>query len=107
MKRRATGRASLAQIPVVSFASAEAWSEWLAANHAASRGVWLKLPKKSSKKSSEKSSKKSPKKSSKKSPAKGSEASSPTYSEAVDVAVCWGGVDGQKQKRSEEHTPEI
>jgi uncharacterized protein YdeI (YjbR/CyaY-like superfamily) len=82
MKRRTAGRASLAQIPVISFASAEAWSEWLAANHAASPGVWLKLPKKSSKKSS----------------VNGPEATSPTYSEAVDVAVCWGWIDGQKQK---------
>ena len=74
MKRRTLSRASLAQIPIVSFASAEAWSDWLAANHAASRGVWLKLLK------------------------KGSGASSPTYSEAIDVAVCWGWIDGQKKK---------
>jgi uncharacterized protein YdeI (YjbR/CyaY-like superfamily) len=74
MKRRTPRRTSSAQIPVVSFASAEAWSEWLAANHAVSPGIWLKLPK------------------------KGSAASSPTYSEAVDVAVCWGWIDGQKQK---------
>ena len=85
MKARTKGRTSVAQIPVVSFASAEAWSEWLATNHAASRGVWLKLPKKGSVKGSAKRS------------AKGPVVSSPTYSEAVDVAVCWGWIDGQKQ----------
>jgi len=56
-----------------SFASPAAFSAWLAKNHADSEGVWLKLAKKASK------------------------TKSITYAEAVDVALCWGWIDGQKQ----------
>jgi uncharacterized protein YdeI (YjbR/CyaY-like superfamily) len=59
-------------VPVVSFASQEAWEAWLAKEHERSDGVWLKIAK------------------------KGGGVSSPTYQEALDVALCYGWIDGQK-----------
>ena len=61
-------------LPVLSFADARAWSRWLASHHASSRGVWLKIAK------------------------KGSKSESVTYAEALEVALIWGWIDGQKGK---------
>ena len=61
----------------LSFATAEAWAAWLKANHGSSPGVWLQIAK------------------------KGSAEKSVTYGEAVDVALAWGWIDGQKQKHDE------
>lgn len=58
-------------LPVVAFASARAWEAWLAAHHATARGVWFKYAK------------------------KGSGIASTTYAEALDVALCYGWIDGQ------------
>jgi uncharacterized protein YdeI (YjbR/CyaY-like superfamily) len=58
----------------LSFAGAEEWASWLAAHHASSKGVWLKVAK------------------------KGSGQTSVTYAEAIDVALAWGWIDGQKDK---------
>ena len=66
-----------AELPIVSFANARAWSNWLATNHASSRGVWLKIAK------------------------KGATSASITYVEAVEVALAWGWIDGQKGKLDE------
>ena len=60
--------------PVESFASANAWGKWLAANHAKSDGIWLRI---FNKESGEKSL---------------------TYAEALDEALCYGWIDGQKKK---------
>ena len=60
--------------PTESFASASAWEKWLAANHAKSDGVWLRF---FNKESGEKTV---------------------TYAEALDEALCYGWIDGQKQK---------
>jgi uncharacterized protein YdeI (YjbR/CyaY-like superfamily) len=59
-------------LPVVPFASKEAWADWLAANHATSNGVWLKIAK------------------------AGAGHPSVSYAEAVDIALCYGWIDGQK-----------
>ena len=59
--------------PVLGFDDAAAWNAWLAENHATSTGLWLKLRKK----------------------AKG--ASALTYAEAVDEALVYGWIDGQKR----------
>jgi uncharacterized protein YdeI (YjbR/CyaY-like superfamily) len=59
-------------LPVLPFASQAAWSEWLAANHDTSKGLWLKIAK------------------------AGSGNDSVTYAEAVDAALCHGWIDGQK-----------
>jgi uncharacterized protein YdeI (YjbR/CyaY-like superfamily) len=61
-------------LPVLSFADARAWSRWLASYHASSRGVWLQIAK------------------------KGSNSVSVTYAEALEVALIWGWIDGQKGK---------
>ncbi len=63
----------------MSFESDAAWAAWLAANHGASSGVWLRLAKKSS------------------------NASSVSYAQAIDVALCYGWIDGQKKGDSEQH----
>jgi uncharacterized protein YdeI (YjbR/CyaY-like superfamily) len=60
--------------PTRAFASAKAWNTWLVANHAKSKGLWLKLAKKAS------------------------GIASVTYPEAVEVALIWGWIDGQKNK---------
>ena len=61
------------EFPVLAFATARAWSEWLATHHASSRGAWLKIAKKRT------------------------TSASVTYSEAVDRALAWGWIDGQKR----------
>jgi uncharacterized protein YdeI (YjbR/CyaY-like superfamily) len=63
----------LAEDPIVAFPSREAWREWLAASHAESSGVWLKLAK------------------------RGGGEVSVTYDEALDVALCFGWIDARKR----------
>jgi len=55
------------------FASRDAWRAWLEASHASSRGLWLRLAK------------------------KGAGTPSVTYPEALEVALCFGWIDGQKK----------
>ena len=59
--------------PIKSFASAEKFEAWLGRNHASSSGLWLKLAK------------------------KGSGTKTVSYAEAVEVALCYGWIDGQKK----------
>ena len=54
-------------------ANASEWEAWLDGNHATSPGVWLKIAKKNSGRSS------------------------PSYAEALEVAICFGWIDGQKR----------
>ncbi len=56
----------------MAFTSAQSWETWLAQQAAGAAGVWLKIAKKAS----------------------GIE--SVTYAEALDVALCYGWIDGQK-----------
>ena len=67
-------KATSASLSVLSFADADGWSKWLADHHASSPGLWLKIAK------------------------KGAKASSVTYAEAIEVALVWGWIDGQKDK---------
>ena len=60
-------------IPVTPFKNQQAWESWLAKNHARSAGVWVKLAK------------------------KGSARDSVTYDEALESALCYGWIDGQKK----------
>ncbi|MGZ9164448.1 MAG: YdeI/OmpD-associated family protein [Anaerolineales bacterium] len=60
-------------IPILPFASKKKWADWLAKQHDKSSGVWLKLAK------------------------KGSEIRSVTYDEALEAALCYGWIDGQKK----------
>jgi uncharacterized protein YdeI (YjbR/CyaY-like superfamily) len=57
---------------VLSFVDSAAWSKWLAEEHASSSGLWLKIGK------------------------KGAKGASITYAEAIEVALIWGWIDGQK-----------
>jgi uncharacterized protein YdeI (YjbR/CyaY-like superfamily) len=65
------------KIDVLSPKSAKAWEAWLKVNHAGSNGVWLCIQK------------------------EGSAEKSPTYNEALDVALCYGWIDGQKNRHNE------
>lgn len=60
--------------PAESFDTAAEWEAWLAERHTTSRGVWLRLAK------------------------KGSDEESISFIEALDVALCYGWVDLQKQR---------
>ena len=60
--------------PIQSFVSASEWEQWLAANHAKSDGIWLQIFNKESGKKTV------------------------TYAEALDEALCYGWIDGQKKK---------
>jgi uncharacterized protein YdeI (YjbR/CyaY-like superfamily) len=64
-------------LPVVDFASQSAWANWLAENHAKSSGVWLRLAKKNS------------------------GVPSVSYDEAIEIALCFGWIDGQKKTYDE------
>jgi uncharacterized protein YdeI (YjbR/CyaY-like superfamily) len=59
--------------PVESFASQAAWELWLARNHENQDGVWLKFAK------------------------KGTGIPTVTYSEALEVALAYGWIDGQSK----------
>lgn len=61
------------ELPTLPFANKKKWTDWLAKQHDESSGVWLKLAKKDS------------------------GIPSITYDEAVDVALCYGWIDGQKK----------
>ncbi|MDQ4096058.1 MAG: YdeI/OmpD-associated family protein [Actinomycetota bacterium] len=64
----------LSDLPARAFDSAESWRAWLEKNHTDPDGLWVKIAK------------------------KGSGVPSITYDEALDVALCFGWIDGQKGK---------
>jgi uncharacterized protein YdeI (YjbR/CyaY-like superfamily) len=69
-----------AEPPIVSFGDQGGWRAWLAAHHSdAPEGVWLKIAR------------------------KGSGVPSLDYPQAVDVALCYGWIDGQKKGLDEAH----
>jgi len=57
--------------PVMQFASAVEWERWLAKHHEADGGLWIRHARKAS------------------------GFATVTYPEAVEVALCWGWIDGQ------------
>ena len=61
------------------FKSAKVFEAWLKKNHATSEGLWLKIAK------------------------RGSNEPSVTYPEAVEIALCWGWIDGQKKSLDDQH----
>jgi uncharacterized protein YdeI (YjbR/CyaY-like superfamily) len=65
--------------PVLSFTDRSAWTQWLESNHASSPGVWLRLAK------------------------KGAGQASISCDEAVEVALCYGWIDGQARRESDEY----
>jgi uncharacterized protein YdeI (YjbR/CyaY-like superfamily) len=60
------------------FKSQKDWSSWLEKNHQKSPGIWLRLAKKNS------------------------GIQSVSYKEALEIALCYGWIDGQKKPESEE-----
>lgn len=61
-------------LPTISFESPDTWEAWLADHHAASNGVWLKIAK------------------------QGSGIQTVSHLEALDVALCYGWIDGQRDR---------
>jgi uncharacterized protein YdeI (YjbR/CyaY-like superfamily) len=59
-------------LPLFAFPDAEAWRAWLDANHSASQGIWMRIAKSRV------------------------ATASVTYPEAVEVALCFGWIDGRK-----------
>ena len=59
-------------LPVLAFASQSKWADWLAKNHDTSDGLWMKVAKKDS------------------------GIPSVTIVEALDMALCYGWIDGQR-----------
>ena len=66
-------------LPIIQFASRDAWEAWLEEQHASSDGLWLKIAR------------------------KGSGIETVSYAEAVEVALCYGWIDGQKDKFDENY----
>jgi uncharacterized protein YdeI (YjbR/CyaY-like superfamily) len=65
--------------PIQLFADVAAWETWLESNHTDPTGLWLKISK------------------------KGSSVASVTYEEALDTALCFGWIDGQKKGLDADH----
>jgi uncharacterized protein YdeI (YjbR/CyaY-like superfamily) len=64
-------------LPTLTFSSAEAWQRWLETNHAED-GVWIQMAK------------------------KGSGIPTVTHAEALEIALCFGWIDGQRKGLNEE-----
>jgi uncharacterized protein YdeI (YjbR/CyaY-like superfamily) len=67
------------QHPTLSFPSKRAWCEWLAGQPEGSEGIWLKIAR------------------------KGSGIESVTHADALEVAICFGWIDGRKQSFDADH----
>ncbi len=65
-------------LPIIEFKTAEGFENWLIKNHDNSNGLWLKIFKKDSGRKTI------------------------SYAEALDVALCYGWIDGQKQAHDEQ-----
>jgi uncharacterized protein YdeI (YjbR/CyaY-like superfamily) len=66
-------------VEIITFGDATGWEAWLAAHHDRQTSVWLKIAK------------------------KGSSATSVTITEALDVALCYGWIDGLRKSCDETH----
>lgn len=64
-------------LPIRHFERREDWADWLAEHHGASPGLWLQLAK------------------------KGAAVPSVSYDEAIEIALCFGWIDGQKKAHDE------
>lgn len=69
---KTAGRPAKKPLPLQAFASQKTLREWLTKHHDKSNGMWLQLAKKDS------------------------GVDSPSYKEALDVALCFGWIDGQR-----------
>jgi len=64
---------TLGGLPIWGFAHQDAWEQWLDENHEQSQGIWSKVAKKDS------------------------TITTVSYAEALEVALCYGWIDGQKK----------
>jgi uncharacterized protein YdeI (YjbR/CyaY-like superfamily) len=62
------------ELPVISFASRDAWEAWLAEQHAISSGLWIKIAKTAS------------------------GIDTVSHAEALEAALCYGWIDGQRDR---------
>jgi uncharacterized protein YdeI (YjbR/CyaY-like superfamily) len=69
----------LGDLPLLTFADAAAWEDWLADNAESAAGVWLRTAK------------------------KGAAQATVSYQGALEVALCFGWIDGQKAPLDEEY----
>jgi uncharacterized protein YdeI (YjbR/CyaY-like superfamily) len=65
--------------PIAEFASAREWSRWLAKNHATAKEIWLRLAK------------------------KGVGRETVSRAAALEIALCYGWIDGQARTENEEY----
>jgi uncharacterized protein YdeI (YjbR/CyaY-like superfamily) len=65
---------AVGELPIISFPSRDAWEAWLSEQDMSSTGLWLKIAKKQS------------------------GIDSVSYAESLDIALCYGWIDGQKDK---------
>jgi uncharacterized protein YdeI (YjbR/CyaY-like superfamily) len=66
-------------LPIITFASQQDWEAWLAEHHTDTKGIWLKMAKKET------------------------GIPSVTYAEALEGALCYGWIDGQKASFDEQY----
>lgn len=66
-------------LPIIPFASPKEWEAWLEEHHATSPGLWLKIAK------------------------KGSGIETVSYAQALEAALCYGWIDGQKASFDENY----
>lgn len=64
---------SKTDLPITAFKSAKDWSSWLQKESLRSKGIWMKISKKDS------------------------EEKTITYAQALEEALCYGWIDGQKK----------
>lgn len=64
------------ELPILAFSTPDAWADWLAIHHATSPGGWIQL-------------------------AKGGNPALITYAQALEGALIWGWIDGQKRGHDE------
>ena len=64
------------ELPLLQFASQQDWEQWLDAHHATSKGLWLKIAK------------------------KGAGTTTVSFPEALESALCYGWIDGQKASQT-------
>ena len=71
MEANINNQSTKPDLPVIPFASQALWEQWLDQNHTVSKGIWLQMFKKNS------------------------GIASVNYAQALDVALCYGWIDGQ------------
>ena len=72
-----TGVAAGQDLPILELPDRAAWASWLDSNHATSAGVWLRIAK------------------------KGSPKTTVTQADAIEEAICYGWIDGQLRRHDE------